>query len=98
MKTILSLTLGTVALAALLIGAGCQKHDHHDHGAVEAALPPGTKPYPLKACLVTGEKFDHGKPYSFAHEGQEIQLCCKDCLTDFKNDPAKYLAKLDTKK
>jgi hypothetical protein len=53
------------------------------------------KPYPLDKCLVTDEKLDdHGKPYVFTHQGQEIKLCCKDCLGDFKKEPAKYLGKL----
>lgn len=53
------------------------------------------KAYPLKTCVVTDEKLgDHGKPYVFTHEGQEIKLCCKDCLKDFKAEPAKYLKKI----
>lgn len=83
--------------AIILLGTGCQNHDQHEHATAEALLPPGTKPYPLKVCLVTEEKFDHGKPHSFAHEGQEIKLCCEDCLADFKKDPAKHLSKLTSK-
>ena len=55
------------------------------------------KPFPpsLKTCVVSGEKLgDHGKPYVFTHEGQEVKLCCKDCLKDFKKEPAKYMAKI----
>src|SRR5437899_8929538 len=54
------------------------------------------KPYPLEKCVVSGEKLgEMGKPYVFTHEGREIKLCCKDCLKDFKKDPAKYVKKLD---
>ena len=54
------------------------------------------KPYPLTKCIVTDEKLgEHGKPYVFTHEGQEIKMCCKDCLKDFKKEPAKYLKKID---
>ncbi len=53
------------------------------------------KPYPLKTCVVSDEKLgEMGKPYVFTYEGQEIKLCCKDCLKKFKNDPKKYLAKI----
>ena len=55
------------------------------------------KPFPesLKTCVVSGEKLgDHGKPYVFTHEGQEVKLCCKDCLKDFKKEPAKYMTKI----
>ena len=53
------------------------------------------KAYPLDKCIVTDEKLgEHGKPYVFTHEGQEIKMCCKDCLKDFKKEPAKYLKKI----
>lgn len=53
------------------------------------------KAYRLDKCIVTDEKLgEHGKPYVFTHEGQEIKLCCKDCLKDFKKEPAKYLKKI----
>lgn len=54
-----------------------------------------TKPYPLTTCITDGEKLGSmGDPYVFTHEGQEIKLCCKGCLTDFKKDSAKYMKKL----
>ena len=54
------------------------------------------KPYPLKTCIVSGEKLEGGmgKSYVFVENGQEIKLCCKDCLKDFRKDPSKYLKKL----
>jgi hypothetical protein len=56
------------------------------------------KPYPLDKCIVSDEKLgEHGKPYVFTHEGQEIKLCCKSCLKDFKKEPAVYLKKLTAK-
>ncbi len=55
------------------------------------------KPYPLKTCVVSGEKFEGSemKPYEFVHEGQTIKLCCKSCLKDFNKEPAKYLKKIE---
>ena len=54
-----------------------------------------TKPYPLKTCVVSDEKLgEMGDPYVFTHEGQEVKLCCKSCLKDFKKDSAKYIKKL----
>ena len=53
------------------------------------------RPYPLKTCCVSGEKLgEMGKPYTFTYEGQEIQLCCKDCKKTFDKDPAKYMSKI----
>ncbi len=55
------------------------------------------KPYPLKTCVVSGEKLggDMGDPYVFTHDGREIKLCCKSCLKDFKKDSAKYTKKIE---
>jgi hypothetical protein len=55
-----------------------------------------TKPYPLKTCIVSGEKLDGdmGKPHVFTYQGQEIKLCCKSCLKEFNKEPAKYIKKL----
>ena len=70
--------------------------------AVPAADKPAekAKPYPLKTCIVSDEPLggDHGEPYAFVHEGQEIKLCCKPCLKDFNKEPAKYLKKLEAGK
>ncbi len=57
---------------------------------------PKAKPYPLKTCVVSGEKLgEMGDAYVFVHEGREIKLCCKGCLKDFKKDSAKYVKKLE---
>jgi YHS domain-containing protein len=54
------------------------------------------KPYPLKTCVVSGEKLGGmGDAYVFEYEGREIKLCCKSCLKDFKKDPAKYIKKIE---
>jgi hypothetical protein len=53
------------------------------------------KPYPLKTCVVSDEKLgDMGDPYVFTQDGQEVKLCCKSCLKDFKKDSAKYMKKI----
>lgn len=81
MITVLTLTAALLAGPLTLLGADNAK--------------PKAKPYPLKTCLVSGEKLGSmGDAYVFVHEGQEIKLCCKGCLKDFKKDPAKYLKKI----
>ena len=97
MKTlteILALAVLAGATTVMFVGCASDSHDHagHAHGAAVA------KPYPLTKCLVTDEAFEHGKPYVFVHDGQEIKLCCKDCLADFKKEPSKYLSKLNAPK
>ena len=56
------------------------------------------KPFPesIKTCLISGEKLGAmGKPYVFVYEGQEVKLCCKNCLKDFNKEPAKHIAKIN---
>ena len=82
--------LGSVAMST----TGCKSGaccDMKSMGGKSASV----KPYPLKTCIVSGEKLgDMGEPVVFVHEGQEIKLCCKDCRKDFDKEPAKYLSKL----
>jgi hypothetical protein len=83
-KNITAIALAATFLATPFVGMAAEKPDAK------------AKPYPLKTCLVSGEKLgEMGKPYVFTHDGREIQLCCKDCLKDFKKDPAKFVKKLD---
>lgn len=94
------LTLTAVALLAatpVLVRADDAKdkteHKDGEHKDKKA------KAYPLDKCIVTDEELGgHGKPYVFTHEGQEIKLCCKDCLKDFKKEPAKYMKKIEDAK
>jgi YHS domain-containing protein len=74
----------TILLATLILGfAGLT------HAADEAST------YPLTTCIVSGEALDSmGKPYVFDYEGQEVQLCCKDCKKKFDKNPEEYMKKL----
>ena len=98
-------TLPPVAALALLLGAasfavvGCQSESGtHPAHAQETTVNAAAKPYPLNKCVVSGESVEHGQPYTFVYNGQEIKLCCKDCLADFNKDPQKYLAKINEAK
>lgn len=43
-------------------------------------------------CPISGKKID--KKFYADHDGQRVHLCCSDCATKFKKDPAKYIKKL----
>lgn len=92
---LLKIVTGAALLGSLLtapLAALAADPQHGDAKATDAKA----KPYPLKTCIVSDEKFggDMGKPYVFVYEGQEIKLCCKDCKKKFDKDPAKYIKKL----
>ncbi|MBR90992.1 MAG: hypothetical protein CMO66_06985 [Verrucomicrobiales bacterium] len=55
-----------------------------------------TDNYPLETCLVSDEGLTsmQDDPYVYVHEGTTVKFCCEGCLDEFKEDPAKFLAKL----
>ena len=64
--------------------------------SAEKAKSEKVKSYPLEKCVVSDEKLGSmGKPYVFTNENQEVKLCCKDCLKEFKKEKAKYMAKIE---
>lgn len=64
-----------------------------DNAAIIAKQKPA---YPLKTCLVSGDKLDGEMGgIDYVHEGRLIRFCCKDCIKDFKKEPAKFLKVLD---
>ena len=101
-----SALLVTALAAAVLIGCDKKEPAAPKADAPKTETPAaGTdaktaaKPYTLDVCIVTGEKLGSmGAPVVHVHEGQEVKLCCKSCLPDFKKEPAKFLAKLAPKK
>jgi hypothetical protein len=103
MKHLKKLTAAAVLSAAAVIGLSACKSSNDDHSgdnhasdATSTTTAGGTKPYALKTCIVTDEAFDHGTPFTFVHNGQEIKMCCDGCKPDFDKEPAKYLKKLET--
>ncbi len=55
--------------------------------------------YPLDTCVVSGEKLGSmGDAIKYDHKGQEVQFCCKKCVSKFEAEPAKFLAKIDEAK
>jgi YHS domain-containing protein len=105
-----SLMLGLLAVSLPLWLAGCGKeepsdgHDAHTHTALEStATRPSTESsanqvddYPLTTCVVSGDPLDAmGEAFVIEHVGREVRFCCRSCVTEFNEDPAKYLAMLD---
>ena len=51
--------------------------------------------YPLKTCVVTGEKLgDMGEPVDHVFAGRLVRFCCKGCIGAFRKDPWKYMEKI----
>ena len=94
--TIISKTILT--LLSPLAFVSCNK----DTTEVEPKTPASEEtaaatPYPLDVCLVSGEELGSmGEPVVINHKGREIKFCCDKCVPRFKENPEKYLAKLDS--
>ncbi|MBL9143445.1 MAG: hypothetical protein JNM99_07145 [Verrucomicrobiaceae bacterium] len=75
--------LSRIILVAVLgfIASGCNKAP--------------AKPYPLDTCPISGKKLnDHGEPYVFSRNGQEVKLCCEACLEEFDANADKLLKEI----
>ena len=81
----------TAGMLALTIALGLS--------AARAADSNVPKSYPLKTCVVSGDKLGgHGKSVKVtAPDGTDVYLCCKDCVKDFKKDPGEVRAKWSRK-
>jgi hypothetical protein len=83
-----------ITIATLALLASTNSLMGQTNAPADAAKTP-VKPYPLKTCLVSGEKIgEMGKPPVIICKGQEIKFCCPDCIKDFNKDPDKFLKKL----
>jgi len=95
--TIISKT--TLILLTPLAFVSCKKETATtaEAEAPAAEETAAVKPYPLDVCIVSGEELGSmGDPIVINHEGQEIKFCCDSCVPKFKEDPDKYLGKLDS--
>lgn len=60
--------------------------------ALSQAADPAPSAYPLTTCFISGDKLgEMGKPFVFTYQGQQIQLCCKDCKKKFDKNPEKAM-------
>lgn len=94
MKTIPSIITGISIGTFAILTASCGKKTvtSVELPAEEIAAKPADT-YPLTTCVVSGEKLgDMGEPHVIVHEGTTVKFCCKSCLKDFNEDPAKYIA------
>ena len=88
---------GGLVLAAVFAAVPAILHAAGTNSVAAAAAKP--VPYPLKTCVVSGDKLggDMGEPIVFVYEdkakgiSQEIKFCCPDCKPTFLKDPDKYM-------
>jgi len=90
MKLVKNLTASVLAISFLAGPLVAVAGDQPSEAKTKA------KPYTLKTCIISGDKLgEMGKPYVFEYKGREIKLCCKNCLKDFNQSPAKFVKKIE---
>ena len=60
-----------------------------------SAADTATPTQPQTVCPVMGGKIN--KNLFVDVDGKRVYVCCKGCLPDLKQDPAKYIAQLEAK-
>ena len=78
---------GYIVCAAVVIGlvaVGCGKTE---------TPPPDVEAIAQKICPVEGNPIN--KDFFAEHEERKIYFCCAACIETFKNDPGKYIKKVD---
>jgi len=71
--------------------------------SLRADSPPVAKTeekHPVNVCIVSGEHLQAGEIVTFVYKktgnpDRVLRFCCHKCLAKFKNDPDRYLKKLD---
>jgi YHS domain-containing protein len=85
LTTVLTTILAASAFAGNLPAAAPAAQDQQANAPAKNAV-----------CPVSGDKVGSiGKPVIVEYQGKKVALCCKDCLKDFKKNPAKYSALAD---
>ena len=85
---------GELVLAVVFAAVPAIIHADGTNSAVAATKP---VPYPLKTCVVSGDKLggDMGVPIEFIYQtngiNQEIKFCCPMCKPTFLAEPDKYM-------
>jgi len=51
-----------------------------------------------KFCPVSGEKIKPGEDVKYEYEGKIYHFCCPACIKTFKEDPQKYMKKIEEEK
>lgn len=75
-----------------------QAHTEHEHGVTEAgkaAVSEEAVNVGNKICPVSGEKIEEKTKATYEYEGKVYNFCCAACIEEFKNNPQKYIKKVE---
>jgi YHS domain-containing protein len=86
-----------IMVLSVLILAGNQMAQAQTAPSDTKATDEVSKPQDVgnKICPVTGEKIDEKTKATYEYKGKIYNFCCPMCIDDFKNDPEKYIKKVE---
>ena len=88
--TVYAVSVAVLIAAVSIFVTGCAKSDE----TATTAGPKGAEVATAqKMCPVMGGAID--KNIYADHDGKRVYFCCPACLQTFKDDPAKYVKKLE---
>ncbi|MHB9024683.1 MAG: hypothetical protein ACYC7E_11000 [Armatimonadota bacterium] len=98
----LPIVLGAGILALLLVVAGCRKQQATVNPTpptrqteTSATAPPPTAGVKIgqdeASCPVLGTVMKKSAMIPVQHNGKTYDLCCRECVAQFKADPEKYI-------
>lgn len=81
-------------------GQSVQAYSEHEHGVIETektAVAQEAVNAGNKICPVSGEKVGQSgmAPATYEYKGKIYNFCCSECIEEFKNDPEKYIKKVE---
>lgn len=85
--------VGTLVLVVAFCVTGCGRGGESSGPTAPAAPAPAEVEIAQKVCPVMGGAID--KDIHVDHQGRRVYFCCSACIDVFKQDPGKYLKKLD---
>ncbi len=77
--------------ALVLIAAGCS-HNQPTEPQSTPATQASARPINTRCPVHPNDEVD--PKVTYLYQGKVIGFCCKDCIDDFKEDPAKYMKDL----
>jgi len=101
MNRITALVIATIFMLSILSNSALAETCNSDKvtsqkKAVKEVVLEENKPVNT-ICPVMGEEIENDTSYKTVYKGKVIGFCCPACLEKFKEDPEKYIEKLDSK-
>lgn len=90
MKSIAVLIAGAILMFSYTFSAA-DEMPQQDKNATKDSVQ--TEETGNKICPITGEKID--KKISYEYNGKTYYFCCQACIDEFKEDPEKYIKKME---